>query len=129
MFKHDFFLCNVFNWLKRETVKVLKYLIPKFLIYGIIFKEKTLLKMGSQTEKFGFVYLHKYRKDEPFTVHSSSCKLFESVIECIQEAMKIDFSLHDNPEYVLKIAYFKVLNNDNIVRELHSQKFELFEQM
>lgn len=71
-------------------------------------------------EKYGFVYLRKHHTEDSFRIHSYGEKLFETIIDCVQEAKQINLCRSDEPGYVLKIAYFKVLNNHEIVKEMHA---------
>lgn len=71
-------------------------------------------------EKFGFLHLHKCASADGFTLHSCCERLYESILQCIHDAKQVNFDVPDHPDYIFKIAYFKVLNNNELVKQIHS---------
>lgn len=73
-----------------------------------------------EMEKFGFLYLGKNSTGDSFHVYTCCEKLYESIFECINDAKHANVDVPDHPDFTLKIAYFKVLNNHEIVKQIHS---------
>ena len=71
-------------------------------------------------EKYGFMFLYKLNQDEAFKLYTCSEVLFDNMIECVQAARSHpSLDIVDHSNFELKIAYFQILTNNQIVRELH----------
>lgn len=66
-------------------------------------------------EKFGFLQMQKFHINDNYTIHSCSDKLFETVMERIHHVKQFNCTVPDHPDHVMKVAYFKVLNNNELV--------------
>ncbi|GFR00548.1 uncharacterized protein TNCT_312921 [Trichonephila clavata] len=67
--------------------------------------------------RYGFMYLK--RTGSAYMIHCFTDSLYENMISCGQAANSYQMDTVDS-DCRLKIAYFKVLNNNDIVRELHN---------
>ncbi|GFS98099.1 uncharacterized protein TNCV_3849771 [Trichonephila clavipes] len=67
--------------------------------------------------RYGFLFLKRNGANSAYSIHSCSDTLYENMISCVQAANSYPT---DNSECRLKIAYFRILNNKEIVRELHN---------
>ncbi|GFT09431.1 uncharacterized protein NPIL_343471, partial [Nephila pilipes] len=70
--------------------------------------------------RFGFMYLKRTVSSNAYTIHCFSDSLYENMISCVQAANVYQLDEIDEVGSKMKIAYFKILNNNDIVRELHN---------
>lgn len=91
--------------------------------YFKILKNDELIKFlhkNDEANKYGYSYLHKISNSEPLTVTSFSNMFFKDMLECITAAKSCaSFDIPESVNFSLKIGYFKILNSDEIIQELH----------
>ncbi|GBN79839.1 hypothetical protein AVEN_123436-1 [Araneus ventricosus] len=68
---------------------------------------------------YGFMYLKRTGASNTYMIHCFTDSLYENMISCVQAGNSHTMDTADTDSR-LKIAYFKVLNNNDIVRELHN---------
>lgn len=69
-------------------------------------------------ERYGFIFLYRANEsDKEYKPYFYSEKLYSTILECIQAATT---SAIDVPETLpLKLGYFKILSNSEIVKDLN----------
>ncbi|GFQ91075.1 hypothetical protein TNCT_577861, partial [Trichonephila clavata] len=67
-------------------------------------------------EKFGYIITDPFCDREYFYVHNV---LYVDIVSCIESV-----HIHRNTDEPLKIVYFKILTNSEIVRFLHEEQTE-----
>ena len=79
--------------------------------------------MKQSEKKFGYLFLsNEFLNSNMLFAHSYSPKLYKDFLECIFEGKtchkqtNADYAEQNN----IKIAYFCILNNDELVAELHA---------
>lgn len=99
---------------------------PKRVFYFKILQNCEIIShihMDNPFENYGFCYLKRASPSERFTVYSTHKTLCDNVLECISKAKIVDtknsIDLPDTPNCHLKIGYFKILNDTEIVQLLH----------
>ncbi|GBO06509.1 hypothetical protein AVEN_85700-1 [Araneus ventricosus] len=75
--------------------------------------------MMAAEPRYGFMYLKRTGSSNTYMVHCFTDSLYENMISCVQAGNCHPMDTVDTDSR-LKIAYFKVLNNNDIVRELHN---------
>lgn len=75
--------------------------------------------MATPNFKYGFVFLKQSVPTFQYEIHCFTDTLFENMLQCVETATKFQVDAVDPTECKLKIAYFKIINNNDIVRELH----------
>lgn len=73
-------------------------------------------------EKYGFLYVIRSSPTSEYTVQCCSNKLYETMLEAIDAGVNFSTDEIKNPLFDAKIAYFKILTNREIMKELHSTK-------
>lgn len=92
------------------------------VIYFKILKNADIVKMlhaEDDTYGFGFCLLKRSSINEAFEITDSSDKLYTHVMHCITSAKTMYFDSEDCFNINVKIGYFKVLNDDEVVKNLH----------
>lgn len=69
--------------------------------------------------RYGFMYLKRAGPSNAYAIHCFTDSLYENMISCVQAATSYSMDTADS-DCKMKIAYFKILNNSEIVRELHN---------
>ncbi|GFU51745.1 uncharacterized protein NPIL_94541 [Nephila pilipes] len=70
--------------------------------------------------RYGFMYLNHNGPSNTYTITCFTDTPYENMISCVQAASTFQMHSMDEVDHKLKVAYFKVLNNNDIVRELHN---------
>lgn len=73
-------------------------------------------------EKYGFLYVILTAPTSEYTVQCCNNKLYETMLEAIDAGVNFSSGEMKNKLYDTKIAYFKILTNKEIMKELHSPK-------
>lgn len=99
---------------------------PKRVIYFKILQNceiVTHIHNDSPYENYGFCHLKRMNPSERFSVYSTDKTLCNNLLECISKAKIFEAEdssdLPDSPNFQLKIGYFRVLNDTEIVQLLH----------
>ncbi|GFQ98864.1 uncharacterized protein TNCT_512001 [Trichonephila clavata] len=69
--------------------------------------------------RYGFMYLKRASPSDAYVIHCFTDSLYDNMISCVQAATSYSMDTTDS-DCKMKIAYFKILNNSAIVRELHN---------
>ncbi|GFQ80926.1 uncharacterized protein TNCT_435211 [Trichonephila clavata] len=69
--------------------------------------------------RYSFMYLKRASPSDAYVIHCFTDSLYDNMISCVQAATSYSMDTTDS-DCKMKIAYFKILNNSAIVRELHN---------
>lgn len=76
--------------------------------------------MSSTNVKYGFMYLHRFDVTSPYRINSVTEVLYDNMIQCVDSAVRHPVDTVDHPDCKMKIAYFKIMTNSEIIKELHA---------
>lgn len=80
------------------------------------------LHSDKNNNEYGFIYLHQMCGRDSYSISNLySMRLQESLLNCILEAKDYEIDIPDTPHYKFKIGYFKIMNDDELLVELHSK--------
>ena len=91
------------------------------VVYFKILKNADIVQFLHAEESdygFGYCFLKRASVNEPFKITDSSEKFYTHVLHCVTSA-KNYFSGNECFNENVKIGYFKVLSDDDVVKHLH----------
>lgn len=98
---------------------------PKRVLYFKILQNSEIVSHIHEDcnfENYGFCHLRRTNSSERFTVLTTYKSLVNRLLDCVLKAKIYECEsseLPDTPNFHLKIGYFKVLNDTEIVQLLH----------
>ena len=91
--------------------------------YLKILKNSDVVRHMHDTTKertYGYLYLYCKNDVEQISLFSSCITLFDNMLDCVSaEKHYSKYAREDNANCSIKIAYFMLLKDDDILRELH----------
>ena len=96
-------------------------------IYFKLLNNSEIIKQAhtkQNIKKFGYLFLTNDFLNNMLFAHSYSPKLYDDILDCIMDGkachkqtdIESDYTMQKN----IKIGYFSILNNDELVSELHA---------
>lgn len=124
LYIHNTLFDNITDCIKNA---LLRKLVdgPKRVIYFRILQNCEIVRYihdDCSFENYGFCHLKRMNPSERFSVFATHKTLYDNLLECIEKAKIFEADscdLPDSPNFQLKIGYFKVLNDTEIVQLLH----------